>query len=140
MIAFQEYCDQESIRRSPSQGLRAERRGASADGFTDHAKSVAERIAAKRGWPGALRSVLVLDRPALCAHLVQHPIEILDVQVEVDRRPVSLVAAPLRARRGALAARLLGVHAHAHVVGVEYGHGRKRASRFHEAEDVAVEA
>ena len=64
---------------------------------SDHAEPIAERVAAKRGRHGPLRSELVLDRAALCAHLVQHRIEIPDVQVQVDRRPMSLVAAQLRA-------------------------------------------
>src|SRR5690606_34987972 len=42
--------------------------------------------------------------------------------------------------RGALGARRLLVHAHAHVVGIEDRHGRKWASLLHEAEDLAVKA
>lgn len=38
-----------------------------------------------------MRSELVLDRAALCAHLVQHAIEILNVQVQVDAPVKSLV-------------------------------------------------
>ena len=38
---------------------------------------------------------LALDRAAFCEHPGQHRIEVGDMEVQVDRRPVSLVAAHL---------------------------------------------
>ncbi len=106
----------------------------------DHAEAVAEGIAAEGDWFGAVGAKLVFDRAAVSAHLVQHGVEVVHVQVEVHRGPVPLVAPHFVAGRRAFAARWLVVHADAHVVGVQDGHRGKRSDGLDEAEDFRVEA
>jgi hypothetical protein len=61
--------------------------------LSDHAESVAERIAAKRGgWPAAALEFLLAFR-AGAQRPFQKGIEIIDVKIDMDRCPVTLVPA-----------------------------------------------
>ncbi len=82
-------------------GLRREREHTRESGraFADHAEAVAEWVAAERDRLGALCSKLVLNETAFGTKLFQRGIEVLDVNVDVHRSPMSLVAANIVSAR-----------------------------------------
>ena len=71
-------------------GTRAQDSGRA---FADHAEAVAERIATERHRHRPFVSKLVFDESALRANLLERGVEVVDVNVDVHRSPVTLVAA-----------------------------------------------
>src|SRR5688572_22225663 len=84
--------------------------------FADHAEAVAEWVATERYRLGALCPKLGFNEAALRTDLFQRGIEVLDVNVDVHRSPVSLVAAHIASARGAFRSCRFFVHAHREVV------------------------
>ena len=103
-------------------------------GLADDAEPIPKGVAAERCRPRPLFTILDLDEASFGLHFPKYAIEIVNVKIDVHRRPVPLVSAHVRAiGRGLRASRLL-VHADRQVVCVEDRHRRERPCDFDESE------
>src|SRR5579862_6125852 len=115
------YIIKKCISVTPKRGASASRR------LFDHAEPVAERIAAKCGGGSTapLEFPLALRARTQCPF--QKAVEVLDVKIDMDRRPVPLVPAHVIRARGWFAAGRLFDDSDPAVTAFENHIGRDRA-------------